>query len=302
MIGTLSGVAGQLANVSSFEELGTTVVTVISQVVNVQYTGFFLIDVESEQLRLVAAQGFSESERREAERTAMDRHPGWVLRNAKLLHIPDVEADQHRRTQDSAGRSFYVRSRLYVPVLSGQRCVGAYGLASTQVDGFSRSHIAILQYAANLTGAVYGNLANGLKLRRQLEVISQKQEQLLLLSSPIIEAWARTLVLPIIGTLDNERVSYMAERLLTAVTSRRAQVVILDFTGAASVDQHSSAQLLRIIRAVELLGCRCLLSGISPSLSRQFIEAGSLPEHLQSYRTLQQALGHHIHTKSEPTK
>lgn len=289
LIALLSTVAGRLASVRSFEELAETVLATVEQVISVQYTGFFLLDPETEQLRMMATRGFTEAEKREAERTAADRHPGRVVRTGQLLHIPDIDADTERQSQDS-GRNVRVRSRLFVPVRSGQRCVGAYGLASSAPHSFNDAHIAMLDYAANLTGAVYGSLANELKLRRQIERVSAQQAELIALSSPVIEVWERTLALPLIGTIDRERAGHIAEKLLGLIVERRTQTVILDFTGAGEVSPESAAELQRIMNAIELLGSRCLLSGVSPQLARQLATTTQLPQKVQSTATLQHAL------------
>lgn len=290
LVSALADVAGRLTHVSTFEDLGAAVLQIIESVVSVEYAGFFLRDPDDQQLRMVGAKGFTEEERAEAERTAESRHPGWVIRNAQLLHVPDVEADLEGRTQEIPGRRHKIRSRLFVPVLSDTGCVGAYGLAGTQPHAFTQAHIVTLRYAASVTGSTYDSLSYKRKLGRQLQVLSEKQAELLLLSSPVLEVWERTLALPIIGTLDSERARYMAERLLEKLVERRALTVILDFTGTEVLDQSSVTELLRIVGAVELLGSRCVFSGVSPSLARRM--AGELLQlrHIESYGTLKQAL------------
>lgn len=294
LVSVLSDVAGRLTHVGSFEDLATTVLQIIESVVSVEYAGFFLRDPEDQTLRMVGAKGFTAEERAEAERTADSRHPGWVVRNAQLLHVPDVEADPEGRTQESAGRRYKIRSRLFVPVMGESGCIGAYGLAATQPHAFTQSHIVILRYAASVTGSAYDSISYRRKLSHQLQVLSQKQAELQLLSSPVLEIWERTLTLPIIGTLDGERARYMAERLLEKLVERRALTVILDFTGTEVLDQTSVTELLRIVGAVELLGSRCVFSGVSPSLARRM--AGELLQlgHIESYGTLKQALAARI--------
>lgn len=290
LVSLLTQIATKLAFVRSFDEMAVAVESVLEQVITVEYTGFFLLDPDSAQLRLVSARGFSEAERVEAERTAVDRHPGWVMRNAQILHVPDTEADQDKRSLDSSGRSFKVRSRLYVPVLSNQGCIGTYGLGSSRPDAFSQSHIAVLNYAASVTGAMYGSLTNERKLGKQLELLSQQQAELLLLSSPVIEVWGHTLALPIIGRIDRARAQYMAERLLAMVVAYRAHTVILDFTGTGELGPSSVAEIVRIIGAVELLGSRCVFSGVSPQLAQTLCQADQLVTGIKSYGSLKQAL------------
>ena len=49
----------------------------------------YVLDPSNGRLKLVHAGGFSEKERIEAEETALERHPGWVIRNKKELFVQD---------------------------------------------------------------------------------------------------------------------------------------------------------------------------------------------------------------------
>jgi rsbT co-antagonist protein RsbR len=302
LVSLLTDAAGQLAAVKSFAEMGATVFSIIDQMVAVEYGGFFCVDPLDGRLRLYSSRGFSDEERIEAERTALDRHPGWVIRTGQMLHVPDIDADVEKRTTDSPGHKRKLRSRLFVPVFSSQVCIGAYGLASAEPHYFTDTHIAMLRYAASLTGATYGSLANEQKLSRQLQLLSEKQQELLLLSSPIIEIWERTLALPIIGKIDEERASHMAQTLLSMIVSHRAHTVILDFTGTAALDDRSTLAIQRIVSAVRLLGSRCVFSGVSPllasSLAMQLGDQALGTEQIRSHATLKQALAMRISPKS----
>lgn len=290
LVKRLSLLAGELASVRSFDELGAKALDVMEQAISVQYTGLFLVDPETAALKIVATRGFTDEEREEAQRTAEQRHPGAVVRSGTLLHVPDTDADPTHSTQDSPRRRHRIRSRLFVPVMSEQRCVGAYGLGSTVPHSFSELHIEMLSFAANLSGAVYASIAGSLTLRRQLERLSAQQAELAALSSPILEVGERTLALPLIGTIDRSRAMLIAEKLLGAIVELRARIVIFDFTGTAEVSADSLHELQRILHAVELLGSRCLLTGLSASLARQLAQTTELPARTVSTLTLKHAL------------
>jgi len=90
----------------------------------------YLYDEEAGQLRLVATRGLSDQEARTAEATAMERHPGWVLRNRRPLLVTDATQDprvRHPNGQRSA-------ALLMVPLLYQERCLGILGLGSKQTD------------------------------------------------------------------------------------------------------------------------------------------------------------------------
>ena len=67
-------------------------------------------------------------------------------------------------------------------------------------------------------------------------VIPQEQYALRELSTPVLPARERLLILPIIGVRDSERARQLTEQLLSGIRTHRAKVVVMDITGAPEVD------------------------------------------------------------------
>ncbi|KYF83090.1 hypothetical protein BE17_43520 [Sorangium cellulosum] len=88
------------------------------------------------------------------------------------------------------------------------------------------------------------------------------------LSTPILEIWDEVLVLPIIGVLDTRRSGEMTDQLLEEITRKQCRFVIVDVTGVEIVDSSTADQLLRLVSAVELLGARCMLTGVRPAVAQ----------------------------------
>jgi len=138
------------------------------------------------------------------------------------------------------------------------------------------------------------------ELSRKNEALSRKQAEVLALSTPLLQVWEGVLALPVIGDLDAERAAHIMERLLHAIARRRTRVAILDLTGVDEVDTESAGHLLRIARAVGLLGSRCLLSGISPRIAQTMTSIGIATEGLATFGTLQDALKHALERTPTP--
>lgn len=286
----LSSAAAELASVRDLPALAEVLHGIIVRLINVEYSGIYFIEPHSGVLRLYAAPGFSPEERLEAERTAMDRHPGRVMRSGQMLHIPDVQQDSAQQSRDSL-RSFVVRSRLFLPVVSEGRGVGTIGLGSSIVDCYTAYHIATLQFACQLAGVIYKNVNDSAELRSQLELVRRQEQELRRLSSPVIEVWDGVLVLPLIGTLNSQRFGLVTEKLLAETVAKRATAVILDLTGIDATDESGTLQLVRLCRAIELIGSRCLLSGISPATARWLTKVDGDLSRLRTFGSLRQALG-----------
>ena len=185
VVDMLSSITSGFATARDIESMATQVELAMVKVLGVEYTGLYLWDFEEDRFRLLAARGFSEAERQEAERTAWTRHPGAVFRSQQDLHVPDTTADQ--RSQSSRGRSFDIRSRLYMPVLFQKESLGVFGMGSTRPHAFSDEHIAVLRFLCQLTGVVYGQILDRTaRQRAQADLASTARRlQLLVDSLPI---------------------------------------------------------------------------------------------------------------------
>lgn len=110
------------------------------------------------------------------------------------------------------------------------------------------------------------------------------------LSTPIIAVWPGVLALPLIGRLDLARATSISSILLDRVASNRATHVILDLTGIESIDASTVAALLRMVRAIGLLGARCFITGMRPRGARQIVELGADTHQLRTLAHVSDAL------------
>lgn len=104
--------------------------------------------------------------------------------------------------------------------------------------------------------------------------LAEKAQHLLELSTPLIPISEDVLVMPLIGTLDPVRAHHAMETVLNSVSASRARRVLLDLTGVSSVDQTAASSLLRMVRAVKLLGAQVILTGVRAEIARALTTLG----------------------------
>lgn len=129
------------------------------------------------------------------------------------------------------------------------------------------------------TQATHAELAVALKRlekehaeRKRAEQAAQEHITLVeKLSVPILEVWDGVLALPILGMLSGDRTAMLMERLLAAIQRTAARYAILDITGVDVVDTNTADHLLRVARAVELLGAQCIITGIQPAVAQTMV-------------------------------
>jgi rsbT co-antagonist protein RsbR len=106
------------------------------------------------------------------------------------------------------------------------------------------------------------------------EVIRRQGEEMLELSTPVIQLWDGILALPIIGTLDSSRTQIVMEALLQQVVATRSPIAILDITGVPTVDTMTAQHLLKTVAATRLMGAECIISGIRPQIAQTIVHLG----------------------------
>jgi rsbT co-antagonist protein RsbR len=124
------------------------------------------------------------------------------------------------------------------------------------------------------------------RLNRALVLVEQQRQEILALSAPILDVGDRTLAVPIIGRLGDEQCNVIMTKLLDSVASRGVRHVILDVTGVVAVDAGSARLLHRLIRALRLLGCTPMITGVRPELALELIESGIELDDIPTLRSL----------------
>ena len=106
------------------------------------------------------------------------------------------------------------------------------------------------------------------------EVITRQQQELLELSTPVVQLWDGVLALPLIGTLDSARTQVVMESLLQRIVETGATIAIIDITGVPTVDTLVAQHLLKTVSAARLMGADCIISGIRPQIAQTIVHLG----------------------------
>lgn len=122
------------------------------------------------------------------------------------------------------------------------------------------------------------------------EMIRRQQEDLMELSTPVIQLWSGILVLPVVGTLDSERSRVMMEQLLNELSTTGSGVAIVDISGVPTVDTLVAQHLMKTIDAAKLMGCECIISGIRPEIANTIVNLGIDLARVKTKSTMSRAL------------
>ncbi|MEI7643806.1 MAG: cache domain-containing protein [Chloroflexales bacterium] len=118
---------------------------------------------------------------------------------------------------------------------------------------------------------------------RQREVIRE-------LSIPVLPVGADTLVMPLVGVLDAERLRDFQERALQATEQMRAGRLLIDVTGVAVIDDEIAQGLIHVMQAAHLLGSSAALVGIRPEVAQALVGLGVDLQDVHTFKDLRTAL------------
>ena len=127
-----------------------------------------------------------------------------------------------------------------------------------------------------------------MKLTKQ--TISEQSEALMEMSTPVTALWEDILMLPVVGIIDSKRSQDIMNAMLSKISATQSKIIILDISGVAIVDTAVANHLIKITRATKLMGCECLISGISPTIAQTVVELGIDVGDVQTTATLRDAL------------
>ena len=156
-IDVLADYLDRFSMVNSQEDLVNICREIFDEKLPSEKTGLYMWSEKEQRLRMMISTGFSEEETREAERTAMERHPGKVFLSGESIMINDTEAPDAEWSSDSK-RSFRVRTRLAMPVKSFNRTVGVFIIASLKPYRFNELERSVFNIICKIAGFIYYRL------------------------------------------------------------------------------------------------------------------------------------------------
>ncbi len=132
--------------------------------------------------------------------------------------------------------------------------------------------------------AVVARLEESLKAQQRLNQMVAE------LAAPVIPVRDDTLVIPLIGSIDTNRVQQLLAAALRSLERTRARILVIDVTGVAVIDSHVAAALIQVARAARLMGAATILAGIRPEVAQTLVGLGADLNEMRTAATLQSAL------------
>ena len=128
------------------------------------------------------------------------------------------------------------------------------------------------------------------QITTQNELIQRQRDAIDELSTPVLQLWNQVIAMPIIGVVDTRRGAELSDKLLAASRAGQVRFALLDITGVEVVDTSTADHLAKVVRAAQLLGTRCILTGVQPAVAQTLVAIGVDFSAITTRRNLQDGL------------
>ncbi len=109
-------------------------------------------------------------------------------------------------------------------------------------------------------------------------------------SMPVVEVWEGVVLTTVVGALDTRQAEMLTEDLLQEIVETEAAVSLIDITGVDAIDTATAQHLIDTINAVNLLGARVVITGISPDIAQTLVQLGIELQNIETQSSLMEGL------------
>lgn len=110
------------------------------------------------------------------------------------------------------------------------------------------------------------------------------------MSTPVTQLWDGILMLPLVGIIDSKRAHDIMNAMLTQIADTQSKIFVLDISGIAIMDTAVANYLIKITKATKLMGCTCIVSGVSSAVAQTIVELGINTDEILTTGNMRDAL------------
>ena len=172
-----------------------------------------------------------------------------------------------------------------------------YEVEHYQLDGFNESIIRYLPSEESIEENIHrlARTSEARQIRQLQNLVEEKTVELTRLikeiSSPIIPVLEGIVVVPLLGTYDEERAEELMIKTLKNLPTYKANYLVLDLTGLNNNFTQQAAALIEKLGATAgLIGTDTILVGISAKMSMVITESGIDIQKFNCFQTLQHGI------------
>ncbi|MED1740665.1 PAS domain-containing protein [Bacillus swezeyi] len=128
--------------------------------------------------------------------------------------------------------------------------------------------------------------------REQQKQLSNSLDEVLAISTPIVPVKDGISILPVIGTLTEQRFQNMLEKVSTYIMHSKDDYFIIDLSGLLGIDTFVADAIFKLHDLISLTGTEFLVTGIQTDLAMKMAELRVDFDGLKTYMNVKAALEH----------
>ncbi|OMP67195.1 PAS domain S-box protein [Domibacillus epiphyticus] len=168
------------------------------------------------------------------------------------------------------------------------------GMIEKKLKRFDRT---LVEVETNCTPVIYDgekailSVVRDITHRKETERTLEKvSKDITALSAPVLPILEGVAVMPLVGSINDERAEYILEHVPLKVHEQNVHTLISDFSGIYKLDATVIDCLFRTSGVLGLLGVRSIVTGVRPDVARSVVELGMDLSLIKIFGTVQQAL------------
>jgi rsbT co-antagonist protein RsbR len=126
--------------------------------------------------------------------------------------------------------------------------------------------------------------------RQTSKQMREVQDEVDILSTPVVPVQDNVAVLPLVGKMDHDRARLILERAIPLVASQKIQFLIIDFSGIVTIDATIAKHIFDIHNVLRLLGVHSIATGMRPELAQAAVEGGVDFSSIKTFATVKQGI------------
>lgn len=126
--------------------------------------------------------------------------------------------------------------------------------------------------------------------RQNSKLMKEVQDEVNILSTPVVPVQENVAVLPLVGKMDHDRATLIMERAVPLVAKQKIQCLIIDFSGIVTIDATIAKHVFDIHNVLRLLGVDSIATGMRPELAQAAVEGGVDFSSIKTFSTVKQAI------------
>jgi rsbT co-antagonist protein RsbR len=126
--------------------------------------------------------------------------------------------------------------------------------------------------------------------RKASKLMKEVQDEVDILSAPVVPVQENIAVLPLVGKMDHDRARLIMERAIPQVAQQKVQSLIIDFSGIVTIDAAIAKHIFDIHNVLRLLGVESFATGMRPELAQAAVEGGVDFSRINTFATVKQAI------------